>query len=52
MLLLIIILIVFFGGGLGYIGQTRGWPGGGPGISLGTVLLILLICWALGLLPR
>jgi hypothetical protein len=48
MLLLIIILIVFFGGGLGYIGQIRGWPG----ISLGTVLLILLICWALGLLPR
>ena len=48
LLLLIIILILLFGGGFGYVGHIRNWPGGGPGIGLGTVLVILLIAWLLG----
>ena len=50
MILLIIILILFFGG-LGGWGGYR-WGGGpqhGVGFGLGTVLVILLICYLLGL---
>ena len=51
MLLLIIILLLFFGAGGGYYGHTRWGPRGGAGIGLGTILLILLIVYLLGL-PR
>jgi hypothetical protein len=48
MLILIIILILIFGGGGGYYGYGRWGHAGGAGISLGTILLILLIAWLLG----
>jgi hypothetical protein len=46
MLILIIILILVFGLGGGYYGHTRWGP---AGIGLGTILLILLIAYMLGL---
>ena len=49
MLLLIIILVLLLGGGGGYYGHTRWGPSGGAGVGLGTVLLILLIAYLLGL---
>ena len=53
MILLIIVLILLFGGGFGYWGHAQygannQWAG--PGIGLGTVLIILLICYLLGVL--
>jgi hypothetical protein len=47
MLLLILLLLVFFGWG-GWFGGNLWNPGRGPGISLGTIVVILLICWLLG----
>src|ERR1700691_4358793 len=49
MLLLIIILVLLFGGGGGYYGYSRWGAGGGLGI-LGTVLLIVLVLYLLGML--
>jgi len=49
MLLLIIILILLFGFGGGYYGHTRWGPTGGAGIGGGTILVILLIAYMLGL---
>jgi hypothetical protein len=49
MLILIIILLLVFGAGGGYYGHTRWGPSGGAGIGLGTILLILLIAYMLGL---
>ena len=48
MLLLLIILILLFGGGGGYYGHSRWGYGGGAGVSLGTILLIVLIFYLLG----
>jgi hypothetical protein len=48
MLLLIIILLLVFGGGGGYYGYGRWGSRGGAGIGLGTILLILLIAYMLG----
>jgi hypothetical protein len=48
-ILLIIILVLVFGAGGGYYGHTRWGPSGGAGIGLGTILLILLIAYLLGL---
>jgi len=53
MLLLIILLILVFGGGLGYLGHTQwgqGQPWAGPGIGLGTILIICLILYLMGVL--
>jgi hypothetical protein len=52
MLLLIIILILLFGGGAGYWGHSR-YEGvwGGPGIGLGTILVLFLILYLLGVIP-
>lgn len=50
MLILIILLVLLFGGGGGYYGHARWGPAGGLGGGLGTVLLILLIGYALGLI--
>jgi len=47
MLLLLILLILLFGGGGGYYGYSRWGTGGGLGI-FGTVLLIVLILYLLG----
>jgi len=49
MLLLIVILLVLFAGGGGYYGYNRWGSRGGAGISLGTVLVILLIAYMLGI---
>lgn len=49
MLLLIIILLLVFGGGGGYYGYSRWGARGGLGI-IGTVLVIALILYALGML--
>jgi hypothetical protein len=49
LILLIILLVLVFAGGGGYYGYGRWGVRGGTGISLGTVLLILLVCYLLGL---
>jgi hypothetical protein len=49
MLLLIVILILLFGVGGGYYGHTRWGPSGGAGMGLGTILVILLIAYMLGM---
>ena len=49
-IVLIIVLLLVFGGGGGYYGYNRWGSRGGAGIGLGTVLLILLVCYLLGLL--
>ena len=49
MILLIVILIIVFGLGGGYYGHERWGPAAGGSIGLGTILLILLVCYLLGL---
>lgn len=49
MLILIIILLLVLGGGGGYYGHSRWGYRGGAGIGLGTVLMILLIAYLLGM---
>jgi len=49
MLILLIILILLFGGGFGYYGHSRWGPSGGAGVGLGTILVILLIAYLLGI---
>jgi hypothetical protein len=48
LIILIVVLVLIFGGGGGYYGYNRWGYAGGGGISLGTILLILLVCWLLG----
>jgi hypothetical protein len=47
MILLILILILLFGFGGGYWGGNH-YPGYGPHIGLGTILVVCLIIWLLG----
>ena len=49
MLLLIIILLLLFAGGGGYYGYNRWGSRGGAGIGLGTILLVFLVAYMLGL---
>jgi len=49
MLIIIIILLLLFAGGGGYYGHSRWGPGGGLGV-VGTVLLIGVILYFLGVL--
>jgi hypothetical protein len=49
MLLLIIVLLLLFGGGGGYYGYSRWGTGGGLGI-VGTVVLIAVVLYFLGVL--
>lgn len=49
MLILIIILLLVLGGGGGYYGHSRWGYRGGAGIGLGTILMILLIAYLLGI---
>jgi hypothetical protein len=49
MLILIIVLLLVFGVGGGYYGHSRWGPSGGAGIGVGTILLVLLIAYMLGL---
>jgi hypothetical protein len=48
MLILLIVLLLLFGGGGGYYGHRQWGPGGGIGVSLGTILLIVLIVYLAG----
>jgi hypothetical protein len=53
MLILIIVIVLLFGLGGGYWGHRQygeGAPYAGPGIGIGAILLILLICYLLGIL--
>jgi hypothetical protein len=50
LVILIILLVLVFAGGGGYYGYGRWGARGGAGISLGTVLVILLICYLLGVI--
>ena len=49
MLIVLILLILLFGGGGGYYGHSRWGHRGGAGIGLGTIALILLIAYMLGI---
>jgi hypothetical protein len=49
MLIILIILLLIFGAGGGYYGHSRWGPTGGTGIGLGTILIILLIAYLLGM---
>jgi hypothetical protein len=49
MLILLIILLLLFGGGGGYYGYSRWGAGGGLGI-VGTIVVIAIILYFLGVL--
>ncbi len=49
MLILIILLVILLGSGGGYYGHRRWGYAGGAGTGLGTILVILLIAYLLGL---
>lgn len=49
LILIILLLILLLGGGGGYYGYGRWGYRGGAGVSLGTILLIILIAYMLGL---
>ena len=51
MIILIIVLILLLGGGGGFYGHSRWGHRGGAGVGLGTILLIVLIAYMLGLIP-
>jgi hypothetical protein len=48
LIILIVVLVLLFGGGGGYYGYSRWGYRGGAGIGLGTILLIVLVCYLLG----
>jgi hypothetical protein len=49
MLIVIVLLIILLGSGGGYYGHRRWGYAGGAGTGLGTILVILLIAYMLGL---
>ena len=49
MLLLLIVILLIAGGG-GFYGHSRWGVGGGAGISLGSILAILLVAYLLGVI--
>lgn len=49
MLLLLIVLLLLFGGGGGYYGYSRWGAGGGLGI-VGTVIVIAVLLYFLGII--
>jgi len=51
MLVVVIILILLFGGWSGYYGHSTWgptYPWAGPGLGIGTILLIVLLLYLLG----
>ena len=48
-MLILLIVVLLLGAGGGSYGHTRWGPSGGAGTGLGTVLLILLIAYMLGM---
>jgi hypothetical protein len=51
MLLLLIILLLLLGSGGGYCGYRCWGYRGGAGVGLGTIILIVLIIYMIGLIP-
>lgn len=51
-MIVLLLVVLLIAGGSGYYGHNRWGPGGGAGISLGSILVILLVAYLLGLLPR
>jgi hypothetical protein len=49
MLILIVILLLVLGGGGGYYGHSRWGYSGGAGVGLGTVVLLALLVYTLGI---
>jgi hypothetical protein len=49
MLLLIVLVVIVLAGGGGYYGHSRWGYSGGAGVGLGTILLVLLIAYMLGM---
>jgi len=49
-LILLIILLLVLGAGGGYYGHSRWGYGGGADIGLGTILLIVLLVYMLGII--
>jgi hypothetical protein len=47
-LILLVLLVLVLAGGGGYYGHTRWGSSGGIGVSLGTVLVIILLFYMLG----
>jgi hypothetical protein len=48
-IIIIVLLVLLLGGGGGYYGHSRWGYSGGAGIGLGTILVILLIAYLLGM---
>ena len=48
MIIVIILVLLLFGGGGGFYGNQAWGPVGGAGVGLGTILVILLVCYLLG----
>jgi hypothetical protein len=48
LLVLLVVVILLGSGGLGY----RTWGPMGGGISVGSILVLILVLWLLGVLPR
>jgi len=49
MILLIILLVLLLAGGGGYYGHTRWGPAYGAGTGVGTILVVLLVLYLLGM---
>lgn len=49
-LIIIILLILLLSGAGGYFGHAQWGVGGGAGVSLGTIILLLIICRIFGLI--
>jgi hypothetical protein len=50
LIIVIVVLLILFGG-LGISPASREYfhSGYGPGIGVGTILLVVLVCWLLGM---
>ena len=47
LLIILVVILLLFGGGLGYYGHSN-WGGyAGPGIGLGTLLIVVLVIFLL-----
>jgi len=52
LILLIVVLILLFGGGFGYYSHTNWGPNYGAPVGIGTILLIILVLYLLGVFRR
>jgi hypothetical protein len=49
MLILLIVLLLVLGAGGGYYGNSRWGYSGGAGVGLGTIVVVLLVAYMLGI---